>query len=54
MRELTVDEVEMVDGAGPILEAWHDIREIGRELGSFYQDLINSTTDMMCIATSRC
>jgi|GEM_PF-1952731 len=54
MRELTEAEIEQVWGGGVIGDAWGDIRQIVRELPGFYQDAINSTTDMMCTGTGNC
>ncbi len=54
MRNLTCNEIQSVNGAGVIGEAWDDIRRIATELNEFYQDLINETTDMMCTATGNC
>jgi len=54
MREMTADEIMAVAGGGVIGEAWDDIKRIASELPEFYETLINSTTDMMCTATSNC
>jgi hypothetical protein len=54
MQELNMQEIEQVGGAGTWMDNWLDLRQIFRELGDAFNDLVNSTTDIMCTVTSDC
>lgn len=54
MRNLSEVEIESVQGAGFIGDAWDDIKRVIKELPAAYESAINSTTDMMCTATGNC
>jgi hypothetical protein len=54
MRELTMDEVQEVSGAGVLWDWYQDIKAAVGDFPNLYQEAIHSTADMMCIATSKC
>ncbi len=54
MRELSMNEVESVSGAGIIRSVFEDIRFVIGELPDFYRESIGSLTELMCIATDNC
>lgn len=54
MRELTLIEMDEIGGAGYLLDLYGDIFSIAEDIPNFYQTLIDSTTDMICIGTGNC
>lgn len=54
MRELKIEEVEAVAGAGWLADLVDDIQYAIEQAPSIYESAINATTDMMCTATGNC
>jgi len=54
MRELSMNEVESVAGAGIIRDVFGDVRWVVGELPDFYRETIGAMTELMCIATGNC
>ncbi len=54
MRELTLNEVQEVNGGGWLADLWDDAKYIVRDLPNGYQDAITAAADMMCVGTGNC
>lgn len=54
MRELTLEEVNAVAGAGWLADLVDDIQYAIEQAPSLYESAIESTADMMCTATGDC
>lgn len=54
MRELIQTEVEAVNGAGPILDGFKDIRTVVKQLPDLYNDAVTAAADIMCRFTGNC
>ena len=47
MRELTLNEIESVSGAGVLRDGYEDLKYI-------YHDVVRNATDFLCWATGNC